>query len=211
MSVQTTAHPQTGQQPYGFGQQTPWQPQYGGQPTTPPAFGQQYGQQPYGFGQQTPWQPQYGGQPTTPPLFGQQYGQQPYGTTAPTGQPTDPQQLPMMVAELALRCANSAITSLIEQLRIDPQALIGMQMQGQIPPHLYSGLLVECARRIAPVLHQTLTPMIQGQTQGSLGGQPQGMPLGTSMPQLPQWAGPSGFGQGAPAQGTLAPLTGIGI
>ncbi len=196
MSLYTAAQPQTGQQqaslqqPYGYSQpgaqQSPWQSPLTQQPmpfmsgSQPQQFGQsqfggqEFGQQPYG--QQ---QPQFGGQ--------SQLGQQQLGSQQP--------QLLQIVTELALRCAASAAGAVVEQLRIDPQALTGLQAQGQIPPHLYSNVLVECARRIAPVLHQALAPIMQGGQQGMPGGQggqggQQGMQSGQGGGQFPgQWFG----------------------
>ncbi|MEW1914741.1 hypothetical protein AB0442_41300 [Kitasatospora sp. NPDC085895] len=197
MSVYTAAQPQTGQQPslqqpYGYGQM-PGQSPFGQSPIGQQGLGQPFGQQ--GFGQ---------------PFGGQQFGQQPFGQQG-LGQPFGQQgfgqqQLPQIVTELALRCAGSAVMAVIEQLRMDPQALMGVQAQGQLPPHLYSNVLVECARRIAPVLHQSLAPIAQGQGgqmgQG-MGGQGMGQSFG--MPQMSQPWGQAGLGQG------FSPLSGAGI
>ncbi|MET9325122.1 hypothetical protein ABZX75_34130 [Streptomyces sp. NPDC003038] len=88
------------------------------------------------------------------------------------------QQLPLLVTELSLRCAGTAVNAMVEQLRIDPQILMGIQTQGQIPPQAWSSVLTECARRIAPIVHMTLAQIIsQGQGQiGEIPGQIGQMP-----------------------------------
>lgn len=151
---------------------------YDPQPEQVPCLGQQaYGQQ--GIGQQ-PW---FSGGP------GQQhYAQQPTGHAGQT-------QIPVLITELALRCAATAATAVVEQLRMDPQIMMGIQMQGQIPAQAWSSVMAECSRRIAPVLHSTLAPFIQQNPIGQQGfgqpgqygpaiGQPQnhyGQPAGLSM------------------------------
>lgn len=183
------------------------QQQPGGQQFGQPQLGsyQPYGQpqQPYGAGQSQFGQQLFGGQG-----FGQQLGSQPqFGGQQYGGQ----LELPQIVTELALRCAASAVMAVVEQLRGDQQALMGIQSQGQLAPHLYSNVLVECARRIAPVLHQALAPIAQGQmSQGSQGGQggQQGQSFGMpQMQQMPQAWGQGAFGQG----GGGSPMTGAGI
>ncbi|MFE0654063.1 hypothetical protein ACFVZH_36510 [Streptomyces sp. NPDC059534] len=188
MSVYTPQQHSLGQQ---FGQSSP--------------LGQQqpYGQQ--GFGQQQRWLSQ--GQQQ----FGQQYPQQGFGPFS-SGQPGVQQgqgqiqgQLPVLVTELALRCAATAATAVVEQLRMDPQILMGIQAQGQIPPHAWGSVLVDCARKIAPVLHTVLAQITQGQ-QGQIGQQGQ---YGQSMGQFPgQWQGLSGQQQ----YGQMSPMgLGLGI
>ncbi|MFD9623243.1 hypothetical protein ACFWB2_39295 [Streptomyces virginiae] len=84
------------------------------------------------------------------------------------------------MTELSLRCAASAVSAVVEQLRMDPQILMGIQAQGQIPPHAFGQVLTECVRRIAPVVHMAL---------GQITGQGQSGPYGQSG-QFP------GMGQG---------------
>ncbi|MGW3626100.1 hypothetical protein, partial [Streptomyces sp. NPDC000880] len=171
----------------GFGQQGQQQP-YGQQ-----GFGQQGQQQPYGqqgFGQQGQQQP-YGQQ-------GQQGQQQPYGQQGQQGfgqQGPGQGQLPVLVTELALRCAATAVTAVVEQLRIDPQIVMGIQSQGQIPPHAWGNVLVECARKIAPVLHTTLAQITQGQFGQQQGGQFPGQGQGQGQGQFGQ---PQQYGQLSP-------------
>ncbi|MGW7368383.1 hypothetical protein ACWGI8_34430, partial [Streptomyces sp. NPDC054841] len=135
-------------------------PQQIGQPQTqqpygqPPMGQQLYSQSPFGQ-QQQPFGQQGQGQ------FGQ--GQQPFGMQ---GQ----QQLPLLVTELSLRCAATAVSAVTEHLRTDPQILMGIQAQGQIPPHAWSMVLTECARRIAPIVHTALA-QITGQGQAGQYGQ----------------------------------------
>jgi hypothetical protein len=157
--------------------QRPGQPaQIGPQPYGQQQFGQQ---QPQGFGQSL-------------------YGQSPYGQSGQVGQFGAQQgqgqgQLPQLVTELAMRCAATAASAVVEQLRIDPQILMGIQSQGQIPPHAWGNVLVECARKIAPVVHTTLAQITQGQPGQQGFGQGQG-----------QFPGQQGFGQGQgqfPGQG----------
>ncbi|MGW3244109.1 hypothetical protein [Streptomyces sp. NPDC001070] len=127
---------------------------------------QQYGQQL----QQPQWQ-QFGQQQSQPWAGQQGYGQpfaglQGYGQQQHIGQPgigQGQQQLPLLVTELSLRCAATAVNAMVEQVRIDPQIMMGIQAQGQIPPHAWSSVLTECARRIAPVVHSALSQIAQGQ------------------------------------------------
>jgi hypothetical protein len=187
MSVYTTAQPQLGQQsqqqPYGFGQfgqHQAWQQSpYGQQPFQ--------GQQPFGMPQAQ--------------MFQQPFGQQ-FGTQQPFGMPQMgiERVLPQLVTQLALNCAATAVNAVVEQLRIAPEALIGIQAQGQVPPHVYSNVLTECARRVAPVLHTAIAPILQGQIgqMGQIPGQQFGQqPWGMSSQM--------GFGQlaGAGFQGGL--------
>jgi hypothetical protein len=176
MSVYTTAQPQLGQQaqqPYGFGQ---------------------FGQQP--AWQQSPYGPQafQGQQLPQGQMFGQQQFGQPFGMQQPYGmaQMGVERMLPQLVTQLALNCAATAVNAVVEQLRIAPEALIGMQTQGQIPPHVYSSVLTECARRVAPVLHTTIAPILQGQF-GQLSQTP-GQGLGQQFGQQQPWATQSPMG-----------------
>ncbi|MEU1616827.1 hypothetical protein ABZ479_05915 [Streptomyces sp. NPDC005722] len=130
---------------------------------------QQYGQQPqqqYGQQQWQPWAGQqgYGQQGIAQQFMGPQgYGQQHFGQP---GMGQGQQQLPLMVTELSLRCAATAVNAMVEQVRVDPQIMMGIQSQGQIPPHAWSSVLTECARRIAPVVHSALCQIAQGQQYG---------------------------------------------
>ncbi|MFD3457433.1 hypothetical protein ACFWVC_35315 [Streptomyces sp. NPDC058691] len=135
--------------PQQFGQQQP--------------YGQQFGQQ--AWGQQQPWASQQGlGQQA----WGQQHGAfQQYGQY---GNGQGQQQLPLLVTEVALRSAATAVSAVVEQLRVDPQIAMGIQAQGQIPPHAWSAVVTECARRVAPVVHAVLAQNCQGQ-QGQQWGQ----------------------------------------
>jgi hypothetical protein len=154
---------------------TPQQQNYGQQLGQQQPYGQQGFQQPWlsqgqqGFGQH-PQQQSMGAQSP----YGQQFGQQFPQFGGQQGQ-AQGQQLPVLVTELALRCAATAVTAVVEQLRMDPQIMMGIQSQGQIPPHAWGNVLVECGRRIAPVLHTVLAQITQGQSgqQGQLGQQGQ--------------------------------------
>ncbi|MDX3071188.1 hypothetical protein [Streptomyces sp. MI02-7b] len=135
--------------PQQFGQQQP--------------YAQQFGQQ--AWGQQQPWASQQGlGQQA----WGQQHGAfQQYGQY---GNGQGQQQLPLLVTEVALRSAATAVSAVVEQMRVDPQIAMGIQAQGQIPPHAWSAVVTECARRVAPVVHAVLAQNCQGQ-QGQQYGQ----------------------------------------
>jgi len=138
-------------------------------------YTQQYGQQPFGqqqYGQQQPYgQQPFGQQPSgqQQPYGQQQYGQQPSGQQQPYGQQQYGQQAgPQMgqsplqtITEAALRCASVAVGTVVEQLRMDQQALAGIQMQGQLHPQAWSNVVVEAARRVAPVLHTSCNQLQQ--------------------------------------------------
>ncbi|MEU4096631.1 hypothetical protein [Streptomyces sp. NPDC026673] len=134
---------------------------------TPQQYGQQLQQPAWQQSGQQQWQPwagqqAYGQQGVGQPFTGLQgYGQQHIGQPG-IGQ--GQQQLPLLVTELSLRCAATAVNAMVEQVRIDPQIMMGIQAQGQIPPHAWSSVLTECARRIAPVVHSALSQIAQGQS-----------------------------------------------
>ena len=113
-------------------------------------YTQQFGQQPFG-------QQQFGQQP-----FGQQgYGQQPFGQQG-VAQMGQAGQSPLQaITEAALRCASVAVGTVVEQLRMDQQALAGIQMQGQLHPQAWSNVVVESARRVAPVIHAACSQLHQ--------------------------------------------------
>ncbi|MFE0628544.1 hypothetical protein ACFW3D_16425 [Streptomyces sp. NPDC058864] len=159
---------------------------------TPQQYGQQM-QQPHwqqsGQQQSQPWAGQqgYGQQGIGQQFMGPQgYGQQHFGQPG-IGQ--GQQQLPLLVTELSLRCAATAVNAVVEQVRIDPQIILGIQAQGQIPPHAWSSVLTECARRIAPVVHSAICQIAQGQQYG----QQQFGPYGQFQGQFPN--GQSQYGQ----------------
>jgi hypothetical protein len=150
--------------------------------------------------------PQQISQPQTQQSYGQQQFVQPQpwglqGHQAFGQQGLGQQQLSLLVTEVSLRCAATAVSAVVEQLRIEP--LTGLQAQSHIPPHALSQVLTECARRIAPVL-QTALIQITGQDQyaqqhGQFPGlQPQGRP-GLFQSQ-------GGFGQ-QPQQGQMSPIS----
>jgi hypothetical protein len=203
MSVYTAQQSQLGQQqPFG-GQQF-------GQPQAP--FGQQFfGQQAPQWGQQPQWGQGLGS------MIGQPYGmQQPYaagqsGQYGPQSGQAQSQfpsmsgsgQLPQLVSDLALKCAASAVQAVVEQLRFDPQALMGIQAQGQIPPHVYSSVLIESARRMAPLVHIALATVTGQPVPGQ---QIPGGPMpGQQLPGQP-------FGMQQPYQmAGMSPLMGAGF
>ncbi|MFB7868107.1 hypothetical protein [Streptomyces sp. NPDC056069] len=155
-------------------------------PQTQQPWGQQMSSQLWGLqGQsQQPWSQQGQGQ------WGQQ---QPFGMQQGQGM----HQLPLLVTELALRCSATAIAAVVEQLRMDPQMLMGIQAQGQVPPQAFSQVLTECARRIAPIVHTALT-QLTGQGHQSHMGQQGQMELFPGQGQFGQFSGvqpQSQFGQ----------------
>lgn len=176
---------------------------------TPQQISQPQAQLPYGQqvpGQQQPWGLQ------AQQLFGQQgLGQFGQGQQQPFGiQMQGQQQLPLLVTEMSLRCAATAVSSVVEQLRMEPQILMAIQAQGQIPPHAWSQVLTECARRIAPVVHTALIQVTgQGQYGQQFGQFPGQQPQGQSgqfAGQFPgQFFGQGGYGQ-QPQYGQLSPL-----
>ncbi|WP_405880857.1 hypothetical protein OG762_21095 [Streptomyces sp. NBC_01136] len=142
---------------------------------TPQQISQPQTQQPYSqqsYGQSPIAQQMFGPSPISQQgQFGTQ-GQQPFVVQ-------HQQQLPQLVTELSLRCAATVVNAMVEQLRMDPQIQLGIQTQGQIPPHAWSNVLTESARRIAPVVHAALA-QITGQGQvgqygQQFGQQPQGL------------------------------------
>ncbi|GGJ56078.1 hypothetical protein [Streptomyces brasiliensis] len=159
---------------------------------TPQQVGQPQTQQPYGQ-QELPGQPA-----VTQPLYGQQpwdqFGQQQFA------QQVLQQQVPLLVTEVSLRCAATAVAAMVEQLRMDPQILMAIQAQGQIPPHAWSSVLTECARRIAPVVHTALTQITGRSPVNGHGPQPQFGQVPGLQPQIPfgQFQGHGGFGQLSP-------------
>ncbi|MFE5946910.1 hypothetical protein [Streptomyces sp. NPDC056480] len=157
-------------------------PQQFSQPQSQQPYGQQMpAQQPWGLGLQAPSQ-----QPWT------QQGQGQFGQQQPLAvQGQGMQQLPMLVTELALRCSATAVSAVVEQLRMDPQILMGIQAQGHIPTHAFSQVLSECARRIAPIVHAALA-QITGQGQMGQQEQPGQFP---GMQQQSQFGQIQGQGQ----------------
>lgn len=166
-------------------------PQQVGQPQMQQPWGQQSGQAPFA---QQPWMGQQG------------MGQQGMGQFGQQQQ----MQMPVLVTELSLKCAASALSALVEQLRMDPQILMGIQSHGQIPPHAFSQVLIECARRIAPAVHMTLG-QITGQGQASQSGQlGQGQPWEQQMQgQFGQSGQFPGMGQGSFGQGQFGQQPGM--
>lgn len=161
-----------------------------------------YPPQQQSYGQQIGQPSQLGQQPYSPQGIQQPWlsqGQQQFGQQYPQFVAQQGQQLPLVVTELALRCAATAATAVVEQLRMDPQIMMGIQTQGQIPPHAWGNVLVECARRVAPVLHTTLAQITQGQIgqQGQFGQPyPQFGQQGQFGQQYPQFGQQGQFGQG---------------
>ncbi|MFJ4866694.1 hypothetical protein [Streptomyces sp. NPDC088748] len=182
-------------------------PQQVGQPQMQQPWGQQSGQAPFA---QQPWMGQQGMGQQGMGQFGQQqlWGQQGQGQFGQQGQ--QQMQMPVLVTELSLKCAASALSAFVEQLRMDPQILMGIQSHGQIPPHAFSQVLIECARRIAPAVHMTLG-QITGQGQASQSGQlGQGQPWEQQMQgQFGQSGQFPGMGQGSFSQGQFGQQPGM--
>jgi hypothetical protein len=165
-------------------------------------------QPPQQLGQQIP-QPY--AQQLQQPQLSQFFGQQPLQQFAYPGFPQQqfvPQtqmwqgiQMPQTVTELALRCAASAVSAVVDHLRMDPQALISIQTQGQIPGLTWGNVLVESTRRITPLLHASCAGIAQAQFAGQI--QPRGI-----LPH-PQMAGQ--FGGMPVPQPTYHPQYVVGI
>jgi hypothetical protein len=140
----------------------------------------------------------YTSQQISQPQTQQSYAQEQFGRLACGPQGPQPfgqqglgqQQLSLLATEVSLRCAATAVSAVVEQLRMEPLVLMRFQAQSQIPPHALSQVLTECVRRIAPVVHTTLT-QITGQEHGQQSGQFPGLQSGRSG----QLAGPF-VGQG---------------
>jgi len=106
--------------------------------------------------------PQQAGQPQAQQLYAspQFAAQYPFTQPQPSGQQGfGQQQLSLLVTEVSLRCAATAVSTVVEQLRMEPLTFLGIQAQSQLPPHAISQVLTECARRIAPVVHTALIQM----------------------------------------------------
>ncbi|WP_367141242.1 MULTISPECIES: hypothetical protein [Streptomyces] len=112
------------------------------------------------YGQQTTQSPLpvYG---QVPPAGLSQGWVSPFPQAAIAAVPQAYGQLPLLVSDLSTRCASISITALVEQMRIDPQILTGIQLYGQIPAQVWGNVLVEVARRVAPVLHSPLAELTQ--------------------------------------------------
>jgi hypothetical protein len=67
-----------------------------------------------------------------------------------------------VVSELTLRAVSAALATIIEQVRIDPQALQTLCAQGQLTPQTHANVLVESARRTAPVVAGALAAIVPG-------------------------------------------------
>ncbi|MGW7386377.1 hypothetical protein [Streptomyces sp. NPDC054794] len=154
---------------------------------TPRQVSQPQIQQPYGE-QQLLGQP-----PLAQPLYGQQ---QPWGQAGQQPCAQQGQQLSLLVTAVSLSCAATAVTAVVEQLRMDPQLLMAVQAQGQIPPHAWSNVLTECARRITPAVHIALAQITGQGPDSSYGQQPQSGQLPGLQPQIP-------LGQGGRFQGLV--------
>lgn len=110
-------------------------------------------------------------------IFGQPaFGQLPY-TQSNAGYQQGLTGVPI-VAEVTLRVVSAALATIVEQMRTEPQALQTLCTQGQLAPQTYSNILVESARRTAPIVAAAIGAITQtaGMGFGSpFGGQQQGM------------------------------------
>jgi hypothetical protein len=151
-------------------QQSPMQSQIAGQTPYQQGF---FTQSPMGaLTTQTPGQFGQLGQ------FGQQtqFGHQQTMTAAP------------MVSEVTLRLVSTALATITEQVRVDPQALQTLYAQGQLTPQSYANVLVEAARRCAPIIASVLSAAASGIGSG-IGHQATGFGYGT---QQHAWQTPYG-------------------
>lgn len=142
----------------------------------------------------------YTPQQVSQPQSQQPYAQQEFGRQQAVGQQDlGQQQLSLLVTEVSLRCAATAVSAVVEQLRMEPLTFMGIQAQSQFPPHALSQVLTECARRIAPVVHnaliQTAGPSQYSQQSGHFPGQQPYGQFGQPGQFFGLFQGQGGFGQ----------------
>jgi lambda repressor-like predicted transcriptional regulator len=171
---------------------------------TLPGSQQMYGQGHYGqFTQYSPYGP-YGQQGVAQGPIGriappaQWYVGQPQWQTAQpqwhAGQQAWPSAAPV-VSDLTLRVVSAALATVSEQLRVDAQALQSLCAQGQLSPQAYSNVLVESARRCAPIIAQTLSAVA-----GGISAQ-HGIPFAQASYDTHQFQSPTMTFSGQPFQG----------
>ncbi len=72
-----------------------------------------------------------------------------------------------VVSEVTLRLVSTALATITEQVRMDPQALQALYVQGQLTPQAYANVLVEAARRSAPIIASLLSAATTGIATGT--------------------------------------------
>ena len=180
MSVQAGTVPINQQQ--FMQQQTPGQTPYGMQTAGQTPYGMQTaGQTPYGM--QTPFQQGSFSQAPTGALAPQIQGQPGQQIQGQLGQQ---QWIPIapVVSEVTLRVVSAALATITEQVRADPQALQTLCAQGQLTPQAYANILVESARRCAPIVAGAFGAISTGIGQQYAGQTPYGQSYG-SVPGSP--------------------------
>jgi hypothetical protein len=163
--------------------------QAGTLPVNPQLFTQQQSPYPQGSFAQIPTTaltPQPLGLTAQAPTAQGQFGQQQWMSAGPA------------VSELTLRIVSAALATITEQVRSDPQAMQTLCTQGQLTPQAYANVLVEAARRTAPIV------------AGAIGAAGIGAPgIGALMPGIGQQFAAMAFG-GQHAAHTNGALTGQG-
>jgi hypothetical protein len=124
------------------------------------------------------------------PGLGQQYGQQ-QGIQGPLGLVGA-----QVVSDTVLRVVSVALSTVLEQLRIDPVAQQSLCAQGQLTPQAFSNVITESARRSAPTVAQAFAHIAQS-LQQQIGQQQPGQMAGIGQQQPGQMAG---IGQQQPGQ-----------
>src|SRR4051812_2553064 len=131
------------------------------------------------FTQQAPYQQGYVGQSGTgqmPQVHGNIGYQQGYVGQSATGQmPQGPGNIGYqqgvggapVISELTLRVVSAALATIAEQLRTAPQALQPLCAQGQLTPQTYSNVLVESARRTAPIVAAAVSAAVPAIAQSA--------------------------------------------
>jgi hypothetical protein len=97
-------------------------------------------------------------------------GAQPYGQMATQQSPLGALGV-QVVSDTVLRVVAAALTTVLEQLRIDPLAQQSLCAQGQLSAQAYSNVITEAARRSAPIVTSAIaqiTAGIQAQAAGQL-------------------------------------------
>jgi hypothetical protein len=140
-------------------------------------FTQQHAPMQTPFAAQTPYQQStFAQSPYAQMLYGQQqpyaltpYSQQPYAQSphnqAMIAQSQIGQQIlaaAPIVSEVTLRVVTAALATIVDQIRIDQQALQSLWAQGQLTPQAHANVLVESARRCAPVVAGALAAVVPG-------------------------------------------------
>jgi hypothetical protein len=158
--------------------------QAGTLPVNQSLFTQQHSPTQSPFMAQTPYQQGYIAQFPIAALTPHAQGQ--FGQQWPSAAPA--------ISEATLRVVSAALATLIEQVRTDPPALQMLCTQGQLTPQAYANVLVESARRSAPVVASAISAITPGIGQ-PIGAMAYGMQQYAQQPPIGQqygWQTPFG-------------------